>query len=186
MEADWSVAIGGDLPVVVIPWEGFVDLRGNAEAIERVTEARDNQALAEALMALNWPSSPVFTAKCDLWPLAASDIDPFEFEAKSEDARQGIACYIDILARDPLLYASFAMHERWMRNAAGSLRSHPQSQARIELVLRPAVMANEASGFAITLYVSACAANEIAAKDIWQSALQAATAITMREAATGE
>lgn len=189
MEADWSVEVGNNLPVIVVPWDGFVDLRLNLDAVDKVVEVANNRALAEALIELNATDSPVFTSKCDLWLLSEGEIDAFEFDASREEARQGIACYIDIIAHDPALFASFATHESWVRHATLALRAHLQSQARAEFVIRPALhigeeKANAQDGFAITLYVSACASTEIAAESIFQAALQTATAFTIKKVAT--
>lgn len=188
MEADWSVEVGSDLPVIVVPWDGFVDLRLHLDAVDKIAEVANNRALAEALIKLNATDSPVFTSKCDLWSLAEDEIDVFEFDASREEAQQGIACYIDIIAHSPALFASFAMHETWVRHATFALRAHLQPQARAEFVIRPALYirdekANAQDGFAITLYVSACAATEIAAKSIFQAALQTTTAFTIKESA---
>lgn len=189
MEADWSVEIGRDLPVIVAPWDGFVDLRRDPDAVKHVVEVANHPALAVALTAFNATDSPVFTSKCDYWPLAADEIDAFEFDASGEEAQLGTACYIDIIARDQALFASFAAHEDWVRRATLELRKYPQSQVRIEFVVRAAMNIESAGsdardGFAVTLYVSACAATEAAAEGIFQAALQAATAVTMKEATT--
>ena len=183
MEADWSVEIGKDLPVIVAPWEGFVDLRHDAAAVNRIAEADGNPALIDALTKLNASGSPVFTSKCDFWTLTADEIDPFEFDATSEEAQGGIACYLDMLARDPLLYASFPLHESWVRSVTFALRECCQPQVRVEFVVRPAVTENTGEGYGITLYVWACAAREVSIKERFRAALQTATDITMKKAA---
>jgi hypothetical protein len=189
MEADWSVEIGSNLPVIAVPWEGFVDLRHNLAATEHIVEVADIPPLAEALTLLNAPASFVFTSKCDFWTITAEEIDPFEFDSASEEAQQGVACYIDILASDPRLYASFSMHEAWVRHASLALRQDRQPQSRADFVVRPSMHTDKAStitreGFAITLYVSACGADEAAAKRIFRTALRTATAVTIKAAAT--
>jgi len=187
MEADWSVEVGNDLPVIAVPWESFVDLRDRPELIASITEVAGNEALSEALMVLNASALPVFTSKCDCWLLTADEIDPLEFEAECDDAQRGIGCYIDILSRDLAVYRSFSAHEKWVRRATLSLRAMRQPQAKVEFVVRPALMlqnnaADEVQrGFGITLYVYACAAEETAAKEVFQIALRTATTITMQK-----
>jgi hypothetical protein len=181
MEADWSVEIGSDLPEIVVPWEGFVDLRQRPSLVSSIAETATNSALAEALGVLNATSSPVFTSKCDLWPLIADEIDPFEFEASAEEAQRGLACYIDIVAHSAALCASFGAHERWVRIATAQLRETAFSQARTDLVVRSSKI-NTHEGFGITLYVSTCAATAAWAESIFPAALQAATAITINAA----
>jgi hypothetical protein len=184
MEADWSVEIGNDLPVIAVPWEGFVDLRIKSDSVSQIREVDDSPELAEALIEWNARTSPVFTSKCDCWVLASEEIDPLEFEAESIDAQKGIACYIDVLACKPELYASFSRHEAWVQSAVQALRKHVQPQARAEFVVRPAIYETLGDGFALTVYVAACAAIMDEAKSIFRSALKAVTAITMNAAVT--
>jgi len=101
MEADWEVEIGGDSPVIDACWDGFVDLRSNPNGARELPEAINLPALAEALIHLNGQQSPVWTAKCDAWPIPnASDLDPDELSATSAEAAHGWACYIDLLPRN--------------------------------------------------------------------------------------
>jgi hypothetical protein len=181
MEADWSVEIGADLPVIAVPWEGFIDLRHTASLANSLEETVAAPALARALTTLNAGISPVFTSKCDLWLLTPDDIDPLEFGAGREQAQQGIACYIDIVARDARAFASFAVHEAWVRAATAELREVELPQARIEYVVR-ASSVDDHEGFAVTLYTAACAATEADVKSIFHDALETATAITIRQA----
>lgn len=183
MEADWSVEVGADLPMIAVPWEGFVDLRRGFSSISEIHEAFATPELAQALIRLNRESSRVFTSKCDVWALTADEIDPLEFDAEKKNAEQGIACYIDMILRDQVIGASFKAHEQWVRSASTELRRTELPQARVELVVRPAnVDAN--SGFGITLYVAACGADAVAATSIFQTALDTSVAITMKQAAT--
>jgi hypothetical protein len=182
MEADWSVEIGAELPVIAVPWEGFVDLRNTPSLANGIEETVTAPALAQALITLNAASSPVFTSKCDLWPLAPDDIDPLEFEARREEAQKGVACYIDIVARDAELFASFAAHEAWVRAATSELREIVLPQARAELVVRPSNI-DHREGFAVTLFTAACAATVADAQSIFRTVLQTAITITMKQAA---
>lgn len=186
MEADWSAEIGPDLPVIVVPWHGFVNLRKEVLDLRKISEAAGNPALADALHTLHLPGSPVFTSKCDLWPLGAADLDPYELDAGQESARTGIACYIDILLRDPKLFAAFDLHEAWVRTAALSLRRVKQPLCRADWVLRPAVV-NHHEGYGITLYVTACSNSLSAAQSVFATALNHAITVTIETApSTGE
>ena len=181
MEADWSVEIGADLPVIAVPWEGFIDLRHAPSLASGLEEAATAPALARALVTLNAAISPVFTAKCDLWLLTPDDIDPLEFGASREQAQQGIACYIDIVARDAEVFASFAAHEAWVRASTIELREVELLRARVEFVVR-ASSVDDHEGFAVTLYTAACAVTEADVKSTFHDALGTATAITIRQA----
>jgi hypothetical protein len=183
MEADWSVEIGADLPAIVVPWEGFVDLRHNLGLVSAIVEAAATPDLAQTLIRLNQETSPIFTSKCDLWLLSADEIDPLEFDAEREEAEQGIACYIDMIARNEALFASFAAHESWVRSTTDEMRDASVRQARAEFVVRSSTV-NECEGYAVTLYVASCGATETAARSIFRTALETAVTITMKQAAT--
>ena len=81
MEADWTVALAADDPVITVPWaapEGvrgckFVDLRLGGHLIEEIEEARARPALRSALLLLNGAESPLWTAKCDAWASGAHE-----------------------------------------------------------------------------------------------------------------
>jgi hypothetical protein len=181
MEADWAAEIGPDLSSIDVPWEGFVDLRKNSFAVETISEATLHPALSSALRALNAEDSPVFTSKCDRWIIAEEAFDPDEFAAPAEEAQIAIASYIDISQRDPAQLASFAFHESWARQLTAALRSIPITQARIDLVLRPATV-DQHFGFGMTLYAAGCGADTEAAEAAWQAVLAAAIPATIKSA----
>jgi len=68
MEADWEVEIGGGAPIIDACWDGLVHLQTAPERAAELPEAADLPRLAEALVRLNAPRSPVWTSKCDVWP----------------------------------------------------------------------------------------------------------------------
>ncbi len=103
-------------------------------------------------MKLNGPDSPVFTSKCDVWTMAEA-IDPLEFDCGAEEARAGMACYVDVVAREAGMLGSFAEHEGWVRRAAAVLRGEAVRCGRVDLVVRGAV-AGGVEGFGLTLYAA--------------------------------
>ena len=161
MEADWSVEVGPHLAVIDGEWPGFVDLRGNRKAAERIPEAQQHRALEEAL--------------------AASEIDPPEFDCAEEDARTGLACYIDVLAREPVLFASFRRQEAWAQAVVDRLRGCPVARGRVDVVVRGARAAGE-DGFGITLYAAGCGRDSAAGQTAWEGVLRAAITATINEA----
>lgn len=183
MEADWSVEVGRDLPMIEIPWEGFLDLRLNPSAVIGISETAGNAALRDALLALNAEATPLMTSKCDTWLMAADEIDPYEYEAGEDAARAGVACYIDLVLRSENLFSSFPVHERWVRDAVSELHERRLPQARADYVIRPACVYG-IDGFGITLYVSACAETASAVQPVFQAALRDAIAVTIKTAAT--
>lgn len=182
MEADWSVQIGAELPVIEVPWPGFVDLRLDPFAAHRLQEISASSLPEEVLLTLNQQSSPVFTSKCDFWRLARDEINSLEFDATEENAKSGTACYIDIIARSKSLFTSFLAHEAWARSAIDEMHRVRLLQAQAELVIRSSTV-DEREGFAFTLYVASCGSTADAAYIVFRSALESAAAITMKQAA---
>jgi hypothetical protein len=186
MEADWSVALEADDPVITVPWaapEGdgcgyrFVDLRLGAYLIEEIEEARVRPALRSALLLLNGAASPVWTAKCDAWASSADEgadpFDPYEMDATPGETAFGAGCYIDLLPREPLLLSSFEGQERWLRVVTEALRKIPVRAARVELELRRAEV-EAVAGFGVTWFVEGCGLNANHAEQRWSEALNLA------------
>ena len=189
MEADWAVALAADDPVIVVPWAAlpedakscrFVDLRTDLSGVDDIEEARATPALRAALVLLNERSSQFWTAKCDVWITGegegADPIDGYEMDAEAADTAFGAGSYIDLVPRSAAALASFAMQERWMRTVVQRLRSAPLRAARVDLVLRPALV-EKAPGFAITWSVEGCGATAQLAQQKWFEALREALAI---------
>lgn len=188
MEADWSVEIGPDLPLIDGSWEGYVDLRASRGAIERIDEGRQYPALRDALLQFNSEDSPVFTTKSDAWTVPGEEIDPDELAATSLTAQVGFASYIDVLGCDAERFTSFEFHERWVREITNVLRGHNLRQCRADIVVRRAYF-NKSSGVGLSLYVSGCGATDANAAAAWQAALAAtvaATIATARHQVSGE
>ena len=181
MEADWAAEIGPRLDRIDAAWRGFIDLRRDPHAVDSVSEAASVPALRDALGLLNSSDSPVFTSKCDLWSLASDELDPFEYDFRPGEASIGFASYIDLVARDPGLFASFDLHESWVRAAALRLRELPVASGRADLVIRAALDC-EAAGFGVTLYAAGCGRDAASAQTAWEAILRAAVEATMREA----
>ncbi len=178
MEADWAAEVGPDLPSIDVPWEGYADLRQDPSAMLALAEAASHPALRESVVALNSGHSPVLTAKCDAWSLAGDEIDPDEFAAQAEQAREGFASYIDILHRDPARLASFEFHERWVRDLTERLRKIPLPNGRVDLVIRSA-STDSFPGYGLTLYAAGCGAETTTAYASWEAVLRAAVTATM-------
>ena len=73
MDADFSIELGREDPVLDFPWKdpagklAYVDLKRHPELMARIEEAEQFPELGEFLRALNSPRSMVETAKCDAW-----------------------------------------------------------------------------------------------------------------------
>jgi hypothetical protein len=185
MEADWSVALEADDPVITVPWAAseredgcrFVDLRLGGHLIEKIEEARARPALRSALLMLNGAASPLWTAKCDAWASGpvegAAPFDPYEMDAAPGETAFGAGCYIDLLPREPLLLSSFERQERWLRVVTEALRKIPARAARVELVLRRAEV-EDVPGFGVTWFVEGCGLSAQHAGKTWSEALNLA------------
>jgi hypothetical protein len=186
MEADWSVALAADDPVITVPWAAseddsrgcrFVDLRLGAHLVEEIEEARERPALRSALLLLNSAASPLWTAKCDAWASSAHEgaepFDPYEMDATPGETAFGAGSYIDLLPREAALLSSFERQERWLRVVTDSLRKIPARAARVELVLRRAEVEG-VSGFGVTWFVEGCGLSANHAGQTWGEALNLA------------
>jgi hypothetical protein len=177
MEADWEIELGGESPLIEASWSGFVDLRLHPERASQLPEAAALPALAKALEVLNSATSPLWTSKCDVWPVA----DPAEFDADELDAPSGFAAYaiggyIDLLPRNQHQWELPATAAADCRKLCALLRAVPLRCCRIDLVVRQAVLtsapATAASmDFGITAYFTACGPSYADATGTFQSAL---------------
>lgn len=181
MEADWSVEVGPQLAVIDAGWPGFVDLRGGRDGFKQISEAARHKALREALAALNAPESPLFTVKCDVWTLESGEIDPAEFDCAPEEAKAGMACYLDVLAREPGIFSAFARQEAWAQAVVVRLRECAIGGGRVDLVVRGAHAGGQ-DGFGITVYAAGCGRDSRAAQAAWEGILRAAVTATINEA----
>jgi hypothetical protein len=186
MEADWSVELAADDPMIIVPWAAasddprkckFVDLRLGAHLIDEIEEATPVPELRAALLLLNSVASPLWTVKCDTWQ-SDTPVDPYEMDAVPEEATLSAGSYIDLLARDSGLMSSFDRQERWVRAVAEALRAVPAKAARVELVLRPALV-NEVAGYGVSWFVEGCGATAQHARQAWSGALGLALPVIM-------
>ena len=179
MEADWDVEIGPDAPAIVVPWDGFIDLRSDSSsAVETIAEASSVVPLRDALIRLNSRESRTFTSKCDVWWLTSEVIDHDEFGTDSESAAFGFASYIDVLLLEANQFASFRFHERLVKQLAGKLRTVDLANCRVDLVVRASTV-DSCSGYGITVYTAGCGQSPGEAQTSWQEVLQRAVNATI-------
>ena len=149
MEADWEIEVGGKAPVIEARWPGFVDLRLHPERASQFPEAAELPALAVALAMLNALASPVWTSKCDVWPVVDSaEFDPDELDAPPGCGAHAMGCYVDLLPRRPRpranVFAACCGQFRcdaaaWISSSAGQ-SSYPNGWAwELRLTSPPAV-----------------------------------------------
>ena len=180
MEADWSVEIAEDAPVIDTGWPGWVNLSASPSSLEAsvqaMPEVRQFPPLGAAILRLNHPANSFSTTKCDFWladPAVGPPVDPLEYDAAAEDAGCVSGCYVDLLPRDPAFMHELAEAERWARSLVTELRALPCRQACAEIVLRRAYRTGVPT-IGATFYLSACGLDFPAAQSALGIALQCA------------
>jgi hypothetical protein len=170
MECDWEIEIASDAPVIDATWEGYVDLRTNPERVTDVAETAQFPALIEALLRLNNASSPVWTAKCDVWPLEV--FDPDELDSDRDSSESALGCYIDVLQSDGQVWSTHDAIANWCRRLCLNMRGRPLRDCRADIIVRRACKQGESMGLGITAYLSACGPTPIEAAKALSNALK--------------
>ncbi len=174
MEADWSVEIGDDAPVIDRDWPGWVDLQRNPDAVQSLTEVRAFPPLGQMLHAMLQRCSSLLPTKCDVW--MEGPADPLEFDSEPENCTCVAACYLDLLPLHLAGWKQFAAVEEWARTTIRHLRSRSCRNARVELVVREASTLQD-SGFGVAIYLAGCGASEFAAHAALEEAMLVATEV---------
>jgi hypothetical protein len=171
VEADWEVEIGPGAPLIDARWPGFVDLRKIPELARQLPEVSSLRGLDDALVRLNGGNSPVWTSKCDVWPLDTAEFDPDEMDAIPESAAYGWGCYIDLLPRNDQQWIASAMAVSWCKSICGLLRGVAISCCRADLIVRSAAITPASMDIGITAYLTACGPTAGNANRVLQAAL---------------
>lgn len=156
MEADWEVEIGGNAPVIEAHWTGFIDLRLEPERAVQLPEAAELPSLADTLVRLNAPSSPVWTSKCDIWH--PEKFDPDELDTPAAAAQCAIACYIDLLPQSQREWTNPERAIARCKALCAHLREVPLRGCRTDLIVRKAWITPSIQSLGITVYLTACGA----------------------------
>ena len=190
MLSEWSAECSADDPVLVVPWSDpsdstgnrrFIDLRENPYDLDHLPEAEHYPPLMHALRALNAARSPVFTAKCDAWPLDADELDTLRvnLDISAEEAPSGFGSYVDILWRDRSLFASFHLQEQMLHRLTRHATQLEHPYAMLDSIIRPAMvdLTGPQEGFAVSLYIKTVGHDAQTASENWASALGAVVAL---------
>jgi len=127
MDADFSVELGREDPVLDFPWAdgsgrlAYFDLKRHPEMLAEVEEARQFPELAEFLRCVNSAQSGVESAKCDVWAtqqLAA--------EEETFGASHKFASYVDLVLATADRRRSFPEHEGFAKRLVALLRRAPE------------------------------------------------------------
>ena len=178
MEADWEMEIGGDAPMIEAYWPGFVNLRDQPSRVREIAETEMLPGLAEALLRLNWMTSPFWTSKSDVF--VPEHVDSDELSATTDEAKFALACYIDILMRSDQVWNFPHRAEKDCRSLCARLREIPLRRCRIDLVVRRALVA-DVNDLGATAYFAACGESLDAAQERLTDCLSAFAALVVAE-----
>jgi hypothetical protein len=176
MDADFSIELGREDPVLDFPWKdpagklAYVDLKRHPELMARIEEAEQFPELGEFLRALNSPRSMVETAKCDAWETS-------ELSAEEEvyAASHKFASYVDVVFSNIDARLSLSTHEQFARKLVALLQRAPETPSATEVCVRRCYFAEEGGvreGCYCTLYVNGYGNDEASARLIWEVALK--------------
>jgi hypothetical protein len=154
VEADWEFEVGGGAPVIEACWPGFVNLRADPSRVTELLEVRQLPALAQALVRLNGPDSPVWSSKVDVF--VPETIDGYELDASPEETTCAIACYVDLHGQNAQHWSSPIIVEQFCKVSCSRVRSILLRCCRVDLVIRRAHHLAEQPVFAVTVYLTAC------------------------------
>jgi len=180
MDADFSIELGLDDPVLDFPWTdpsgtlAYFDLKRHPELIVKVEEAQQFAELSEFLRSTNSYRSAFETAKCDVW--ATSDLT---VEEEIFNATQKLASYVDLVFSKIEARRSYELHKEFAAKLTDLLRRAPDLAASVELSVRRCYFTQTGAeaheeGFCFTLYVSGYAKDEAGARKNWSIALNLA------------
>jgi hypothetical protein len=176
MDADFSIELGREDPVLDFPWTdpdgklAYFDLKRHRELLARVGEAKQFPELTEFLRAVNSALSMVESAKCDAWTTA--ELSP---EEEIFGASYKCASYVDLVFSDIDHRQSFPFHELFAKGLVELLRRTPDTPSAAELYVRRCYFHTEAErgeGFYITVYVSGYGDDEARARQNWEIGLK--------------
>jgi len=176
MDADFSVELGREDPVLDFPWAdpdgklAYFNLKRQPEMLTRLDEAKQFPELAEFLRAVNSAISAVESAKCDAWATQ-------ELSAEEEiwGASHKFVGYVDLVFSRADHRDSFPFHERFAKRLVELLRQTPETPSAAEVCVRRGYYAEEGKtreGFYFTVYVSGYGDDEATARQNWEIALK--------------
>ena len=176
MDADFSIELGREDPILDFPWTdpagklAYVDAKRCPELIASIEEAETFPELGEFLRVMNSPRSMVETAKCDAWPTTELSAEEDVYNASHK-----FASYVDVLFSEIAVRLSFSRHEQFARKLVELLRCVPDTPSAAEVRVRRCYFAEDSGvreGFYCTLYVSGYGSDRASARQNWGMGLK--------------
>ena len=171
MDADFSVELGREDPVLDFPWTdpagklAYVDVKRRPELMASIEEAKTFPELGDFLRVMNSARSMVETAKCDAW--ATTELSA---EEDVYDASHKFASYVDVVFSQVDMRLSLSVHEQFARRLVELLRRVPDTQSAAEVCVRRCYFGEDSGvreGFYCTLYVSGYGNDDASARQSW-------------------
>jgi len=168
MDADFSIELGREDPVLDFPWTdpagklAYVDLKRRPELMASIEEAEKFPELREFLQVMNSARSMVETAKCDVW--ATTELSA---EEDVYDASHKCASYVDAVFSEINARLSFSAHEQFARKLVELLRRAPDTPSAAEVCVRRCYFAEDSrvrEGLYCTLYLTGYGNDEDSAR----------------------
>jgi hypothetical protein len=136
MQADFSVELERDDPVLEVPWSSddpsvrYYDLKVAPEQLAQLPEAIAHPPLRAFLARINAPGFPLATVKCDAW--LSREIAP---EEEVFGDRKFVS-YVDLVFQNEAARCSLERHEGYARELCRLLAHAPDIAASVEIVIR--------------------------------------------------
>jgi len=171
MDADFSVELGREDPVLDFPWTdaagrlAYFDVKRHPELLAQVEEASELPELAEFLRCVNSARSEVESAKCDAW--TTTELTP---EEEIFAASHKFASYVDLVLSNADHRQSFPEHERFAKRLVALLRRAPEMSSSAEVCVRRCFFGGASAareGFYFTVYVNGYGNDEAVARQNW-------------------
>ena len=157
-------------------WPEHVDLQREPALAHLLAEAIQLPALGTVLAQLNSVDWPVWTSKCDLWPVTNPDeFDVDELDAPAGSASSVFGCYIDLLPKSNQQWIDSANAARSCKHWCALLHEIPLRACRIDFVIRRAFVAPDLWNHGVTVYFTASGETAEGARIVLQRALAALT-----------
>lgn len=171
MDADFSVELGPNDPVLDFPWKDesgrltYFDLRRQPELIVRVEEVQTWPELGEFLRRVNSARSAFESAKCDAWTTTEMNAEDDFF-----DASHKFASYVDVVFAGVEHRLSFPSHADFAKRLTDLLRRVPEIPSSAEVCVRRCFFVDapqSREGFYFTVYVNGYGNDEPEARKSW-------------------
>jgi hypothetical protein len=186
MDADFSIELGSDDPVLDFPWRDeagnlfYVDIKRHPGHVDQIEEAQKFHEIKSFLCLVNSSRTSVETAKCDAW-----STKELSEEEEVYDASCKFESYVDIVFADSAETLSspmpskrrfaFSDHEQFAVKLVELLHRAPDIPSTAEACVRRCFFENGnkvQEGFYLTVYVRGYGGDEAEARENWEVGLK--------------